>query len=534
MKIFKSILFKYLLVIFVAFLFDVFFNEISKGVFLNLIENILFAFIFVSIHYLSTNKTLNKVIFVVLFFIFSTTVFIETVYYYLFQTTFNSSTVFVILDSNSNESIEFAEFYINKPIVIFGVLILIVIIQTFLSLKHINFKQIKTFKIKVIGLILAILVFLKLSSLIIYNLPYMTVRAGVEYFNESKKLGEYVNDKYGNFNNVHRELINQEKEIYVFIIGESTSRLHLGLYDYYRNTTPLLKEIKDELLIYKDVISPDTYTIASLTKALTLGNYENPNAKYDGSIIQLLNQAKFKTYWISNQKPIGTNESHVTKLALGADKTFFLNIKRTNEKTVLDIDLIKKMNEVLLEEGDKKVIFLHTLGTHFNYRYRYPEGFNYFDKDIPKTKFKKQDIYDEINAYDNAVRYTDYVVRNVIETVRKLETSSVVLYFSDHGEEVYDSIEFSGHLRDKLQTKNVYEIPMVLWYSDKYSAKKEIFPNLGSKYMIDDLFHSIADLTGVDANEVDSTRSIFSRYFKERNRIVKDSINYDLHFTDKL
>ncbi|MGB5419656.1 phosphoethanolamine transferase [Algibacter sp.] len=358
----------------------------------------------------------------------------------------------------------------------------------------------------------------------------MAVRASVEYFSDAKKLDQYAKNKIGNFNNVSKNFDSNEQEVYVIIIGESTARGHLGIYDYYRNTTPLLESINDELLVYNNVISPDTYTIATLTKAFTLGNYENTQAKFEGSIIQLLNQAKFKTYWVSNQNPIGVNDSHVTKIGLGSDKSYFLNIKRAQEKTIFDEVLVKKLDEILKEEGHKKVIFLHSLGTHFNYKYRYPESFNFFNNDIPKSNFKKQVVYDEINAYDNAVRYTDFFINEVIETTRKRNVKSFVLYFSDHGEEVYENSEFYGHFRDENLTKNLYEIPMVLWCSEKYKISKKIFPKLNSKYMIDDLFHSIADLVDVKADEVDSTRSIFSEYFKERNRIVRDSIDYDVYF----
>ncbi len=533
MKVFKAVFFKYLLVILIAFLFDIFFNEISKSVFLNLVENILFALILICPHLIISNKKLNKLVFIVLYSIFSISICIETIYYYLFKTTFSSSAIFVMLDTNSEETKEFLGFYIDNQIIFFIVIISIVILITLLRLKKIVFTSLnksKTYKLKILGLFIGFSLFLKLSLLIIYNLPYMAVRASVEYYNESKKLDNYVNNKIGNFNNISRSFETEEPEVYVVIIGESTARGHLGIYGYYRNTTPLLEEIKDDLLVYNDVISPETYTIASLTKALTLGNYENLNAKYEGSIIQLLNQANFKTYWISNQKPIGVNDSHITKIGLGAHKSYFLNIKNLKEETILDEVLIEKLNEILLEKGNKKVIFLHTLGTHFNYRYRYSENFNFFNGDIPKSKFRKQAVYDEINAYDNAVRYTDYIITKAIESIKKVQANSFVLYFSDHGEEVYENIEFSGHFREGNLTKNLYEIPMLLWQSEKYKIKKNIYPNLNSKYMIDDLFHSIADLVNINASEVDSTRSIFSKYFKERKRIIKDTIDYDNFF----
>ena len=533
MKTFVKIFFKYSIVTFFAFLFDCIFNEIEDDTIYNLIENILFSIILVCPHLIISNERLNKLFFTVSYIIFSLSVCFETIYYNLFETTFSSSVIFVVLDTNYEESKEFISFYLNSEISFLIIIILTTVIITLFCLKSKDFlikKSNKAFRAKVFGLFFGLIVFLKLSLLIIYNLPYMTIRASIEYFIESKKLSNYANDKNGNFKDVSRSCDIQKQEVYVIIIGESTARGHLGIYGYYRNTTPLLEEIKNELLIYNNVISPDTYTIASLTKVLTLGNYENPEAKFDGSIIQLLNQAKFKTYWVSAQRPAGANDSQITNLGLGADESYFLNIKPAQEKTIYDEVLLEKLNTILGEKGNKKVIFLHTLGTHFNYKYRYPERFDFFKDDIPKSKFKKQAIYNEINAYDNAVRYTDYILSSVIKKVKKVNTNSCVLYFSDHGEEVYDDIEFSGHFRDKIQTKNVYEIPLILWRSESYKKGKTIYPHLDSKYMIDDLFHSIADLLDIKASEVDSARSIFSEHFKERKRIVKDTVDYDNFF----
>jgi heptose-I-phosphate ethanolaminephosphotransferase len=76
----------------------------------------------------------------------------------------------------------------------------------------------------------------------------------------------------------------------------------------------------------------------------------------------------------------------------------------------------------------------------------------------------------------------------------------------------------------------MYDIPFLLWQSEKYKQEEKIafFPD--RKYMIDDLFYSVADLLSISSNETDSTRSIFNRYFKERKRIIKDTIDYDTFF----
>ena len=56
------------------------------------------------------------------------------------------------------------------------------------------------------------------------------------------------------------------------------------------------------------------------------------------------------------------------------------------------------------------------------------------------------------------------------------------------------------------------------------------FINFDRKYMIDDLFHSLSDLLSISSLEVDSTRSIFNRGFKDRKRIILDSVDYDTFF----
>jgi heptose-I-phosphate ethanolaminephosphotransferase len=49
-------------------------------------------------------------------------------------------------------------------------------------------------------------------------------------------------------------------------------------------------------------------------------------------------------------------------------------------------------------------------------------------------------------------------------------------------------------------------------------------------YMLDDLFHSLANLLEISAQEVDLERSIFSSKFKNRKRIILKNSEYDTYF----
>ena len=301
------------------------------------------------------------------------------------------------------------------------------------------------------------------------------------------------------------------------------------MYDYYRSTTPYLELLKEDLERYNDVISPHVYSIASLTKILTLGNYEDPNQISNGSIIQLANTANFETSWLSNQRPIGPYESLITKISLSSNKLKFLATTVAYHNNVLDQDLLPELDSVLSDnENSKKFIVIHLMGTHLNYVNRFTDSFNQFT-DEPQANFKSVENFQKINNYDNAVLYTDYIVSEIIKRIKSLNTKSFVVYLSDHGEELFKDYNMAGHNED-IATKDMFDVPFLLWQSDKYKAQKKLTIDVDRPYMLDDLFHSLADLLAISAQEVDLSRSLFNQNFKNRKRIILKSSDYDVYF----
>ncbi len=371
-KAVKRLFVLFLIPITVAFLFELLFKGFIPSRILNVIENVLFAVLLLIPLFFLTNKIISKVYITLALIIFSFCLCFETLYFYLFNTSFSPSSIFVVLDSNSDEAKEFIDFYLDVKIIFFVLLLTLItlyIIIKEIKISNLNFDISNKGKLKVIGIILVLLLFLKVSKLIVYNLPYLLIKSSIEYYEESKILSDYIDNFEGNFKEVSRPP-NDEKELYVVIIGESTSRSHFGLYNYYRETTPELNKYKSDLLIYDDVISPHVFSIWSLTKVLTLGNYENPEKISEGSIIQLINKGGLKTYWLSNQRPIGPYESLITKITLSANKHEFITTTIAGKSKVLDEKLLPELDKALMDNAPKKVIFLHLMGTHQNYENR--------------------------------------------------------------------------------------------------------------------------------------------------------------------
>ena len=201
------------------------------------------------------------------------------------------------------------------------------------------------------------------------------------------------------------------------------------------------------------------------------------------------------------------------------------------ELTRLDEDILPILDSVLNTTNEPKFFVLHLMGSHANYRFRYAKNFN---------KFKSQDIESNLKfinkevlaLYLNSILYTDFVLIEIINRFKNRE--SLVIYFSDHGEEVFDIDGFCGHGK---ASKYVAEIPFIIYASEKFALK---YPELvakikiaqNNKYMNDDFIHSILDLLSISVKDYEPKRSIFSKdktFLDKRERIVnqENTRNYD-------
>ena len=79
----------------------------------------------------------------------------------------------------------------------------------------------------------------------------------------------------------------------------------------------------------------------------------------------------------------------------------------------------------------------------------------------------------------------------------------------------------------------MFDIPFFLWQSEKHRKFSPVFYDPNRQYMNDDLFHSLADILEIRAEEVDSLRSIFSKSYKERKRLILGGQDYDTKFSVK-
>lgn len=468
--------------------------------------------------------------FLLLFYIFLVfNVLIKVSYFYLHPYKISASTIFILIETNLSEVSEFIHAYLNEFNLILAFLLLFPLIwfkkvySNFLLFSP-NYYPIF---ILGLGLLISVTAIYNSKNLWNYNLYGVIWNSIEEYEEQTALYSKYNLDKTkGNFENVMVDNPRSSRKVFVLIIGESTTRHHMSLYDYPRQTNPLLNKIQYELSIFKDVISPHTHTIMSLSKIMTLNNYENNDQLEKGTIIQLMNQAGFKTYWISNQRPVGLHENLITKMARSSNKTFFLNTQNFNNKGQYDGVVLDPLSKVL-NKKENLFIILHLLGTHADYSQRHPKEYEIFkDTDIAPMGIKDSKINRVKNDYDNAVLYNDYIVSQIINRVKMEDAVSYVLYLSDHGEDVYQVSNRASHT-ETMGTYPMYDVPFILWRSPAFKRGFSREFDLERKYMLDDFIYSIADLSGVKFKSFKSEKSIFSKDFIQRPRRIYNNKIYD-------
>lgn len=312
----------------------------------------------------------------------------------------------------------------------------------------------------------------------------------------------------------------------LFIIGESQNRQHMQLYGYPRPTNPLLSEIKDEMMQYTDVCSPAIHTMACMKQILSFSNHETPDMyKQEANIIEILRSGRYKTYWLDNQGETKNGAFAIDTYVPTSYRTMARLCDVYDEHEELDSVLIPLLISALQDTVQCKAIFLHLIGNHFDYSTRYEADFAYF-KDTTgivspyRAQLRASDV-DVINAYDNATRYNDYIIRTCIEAIRKCEGRSAMLYLSDHGEEVFDYQYYHSRSFEKISPA-MCEPVFLFWMNEAYKQSNDLTFDSCRPFCTSDVIHCMMDIAGVKYHLYDSTRSIFSSDYIPRERYVGD------------
>ena len=314
-------------------------------------------------------------------------------------------------------------------------------------------------------------------------------------------------------------------EVYVMVVGETARAHNFSLYGYPRNTNPLLSKTPG-IKAFPNVTTQSNTTHKSVPMLLSAASAEDfERLFHEKGILAAFKEAGFHTVFISNQLP---NHSFIDFLGEQADEHYFLKKEDASQGNHYDEDLLQKLDEILPKADAsssahyhyryrKLFVVLHSYGSHFNYQERYPRSFAYFKPDS-RSEAKPENRRDLLNAYDNTIRYTDYILHGIIERLQKWEgvqtktdgvydqPTSAMLYTSDHGENIFDDDRHLFlHAAPKASDYELH-VPFIIWTSEGFSKQyPDILKALGenrSKQVQSSLsaFHTMLGIGGIQTH----------------------------------
>ena len=317
-----------------------------------------------------------------------------------------------------------------------------------------------------------------------------------------------------------------EPRTLVLVIGESTNRQRMSLYGYPRATTPRLDALREQLAVFDNVVTPRPYTIEALQQVLTFADEQHPDAYLTTpSIINLMKQAGYKTYWITNQQTMTERNTMLTTFSKQADEQVYLNNNREQNARQYDGAVLQPFSKALADPAPRKLIVMHLLGTHMSYKYRFPPEFDRFNDRQGVPAWVTDDQLPTYNSYDNAVLFNDFVVSSLIEQLSGSKDNGFLLYLSDHGEAVFDSATDTVLGRNEGRpSASMYTIPFMLWTSEQWRANNpaDFSAALSRPYSSSNLIHTWSDLAGLRYDDYEPSKSLVNAQFKELPLLIGD------------
>lgn len=436
-----------------------------------------------------------------------------------------------LFETNPEESKEFVAYYMNIWVIV-GVLVYaaipIIMLCKMKSFKPLKIKDHRVIFFTCIIIITVIVGINRVSRSVYFVNIYKT------FFNYKIRVYHEIKDIKAR-QDIDFDVLKEENdsipETIVIVIGESETRHHMSLYGYRRNTTPLLSSrIDSSLYVYTDIVSPQVHTIAVMRSILTMTEKEHPEYfTKKPSLFELFNRAGYNTYLISNQEFSDNYKSSYDILLSLANVKFNLATLKQHDDIILPC-----FNKIINDKQyKKKLVVVHLIGNHMAYKFRYPKEYIVFNnkKDglVEDRPFRDLKAKEMIDQYDNSVLYNDYIINSIITSLEnERKAKSAMIYFSDHGEELYDYRDFAGHAYEKV-TPPMCEIPFFIWLSDIYQQQRtDLVFDVNRPYSTSDFIYSISDIAGLRYEGYDDSRSIFSSKFVPKERYVGEKKYSDI------
>lgn len=340
--------------------------------------------------------------------------------------------------------------------------------------------------------------------------------------------------------------VEQDSLTVVYVLGESYTKWHASLYGYPLTTTPNLDRERrnGQLFAFTDAVCQENITSIVEKNTFSLNSvgqgeswFEHPN------FTTIFKRSGYRVFMWDIQRDFNPKKLFTMTVNQYVYDPEIVRCSYTacnTGKFTYDMQLVDDFaSRVSLDSGRHNLVVFHLMGQHVSAAKRVPPSSawsRHFTADSIRrsepwlTKKKKQLIAD----YDNATLYNDAVMARIISLVRG--RNAVVLYFADHGEEVYDWTNRKGRHNEEPANPNTlryeYEVPMMVWCSSAYMQR---YPDVVAQLreavrrplMTDLVGQMMLTLGRISTPYHVPDRDCLSPSYTPKLRLLYDKVDYD-------
>ncbi|MDO8270403.1 MAG: phosphoethanolamine--lipid A transferase [Gammaproteobacteria bacterium] len=331
--------------------------------------------------------------------------------------------------------------------------------------------------------------------------------------------GRYVDEQLASAASGPREVIGSDariaasdhtRELLIMVVGEAARADHFSLNGYERETNPQLAS--QDVVSYSNVYSCATSTALSLPCMFSQNGSEDfdvTEAKRQENLLDVLQHAGVNVLWRDNN-------SDSKGVAAGTEFQDFrsADVNPVCDAECRDVGMLSGLDDYIVSKpnGDI-VIVLHQMGNHGPaYFKRYPQEYEVFTPVCETNQLEACSQQEIINAYDNAVLYTDHFLASVIEFLKPYddEFSTAMFYMADHGESLGEHGIYLHGLPYMIAPDSQKHVASVMWFGESFAQinKEGLRAREGASFSHDNYFNTVLGMLEVESTVYDSSKDI--------------------------
>lgn len=373
----------------------------------------------------------------------------------------NINILISLLNTNLNESTEFLK---NIPVICFLPSVLIILCSFYILKIRKNIPYIKPLPLIIIFLSIVLFHpvknYLKIGSVTAHDIRFTPFRV-VYLFLDYHKIVVESEIRI-------KELSIQPSEwspsqpvtdydTYIVVIGESVRRDFMHAYGFHLDNTPFISNANG--IIFNNYISASGSTQASISGSLVRRSIDGV-FEYNNNIIKLAKKQGLYVHWISNQGSFGNDDFGVSLIGKQADSVIFLKKGEYNTQSYPDTDLLPHFENALIDSSEKKLIFLHLMGSHSDFCSRVNHQYDEFF------------VSEKLSCYVQSIKQTDNLLFELANLANKNGKKWAMIYFSDHGlSNMNKTDKHAVNLQHGDHSKQNYQVPFFITAYDATERK---------------------------------------------------------------